>query len=142
VPSVLVPELARDIAVRGAATALGATFAWRLGCRTGRRRRAGTMALGALVGAQLGQTLLSRLHSPLVIATTVVSAATLVVIVQTPGLSNFFECTPLGPFGWAVVIGSATTATLAGGLLPRLLPPTWPEMISGRTPPETAAAPH
>ena len=67
--------LARNLAVRGGATALGATVAWGCGRLTGRRRRAGTMGLAALVGTQLGQTLLTARHSPLVVATTAASAA-------------------------------------------------------------------
>jgi len=39
------------------------------------------------------------------------SAAVLVGIVQTPGLSHFFGCTPLGPVGWATALGSAVGAT-------------------------------
>lgn len=113
VPSVLGPELARTIAVRGAATAFGATLAWQLGCMTGRQARASTMALGALVGAELGQTLLTSYHSPLVVATTGISAAIMVAIVQTPGISTFFQCTPLGPAGWAMVLASAGAATAA-----------------------------
>lgn len=118
VPAFLGPDLARTLAVRGGATALGATIAWLLGRMTGRRRRASTMALAALVGAQLGQTLLTRSRSPLVIATTAVSAATLIVLVETPGVSHFFGCTPLGPVAWTMAIGSATAATLAAALLP------------------------
>jgi cation-transporting ATPase I len=122
VPAFLGPDLARTLAVRGSATALGATIAWLLGRMTGRQQRASTMALAALVGTQLGQTLLTRSRSPLVIATAAVSVVTLVVIVETPGVSHFFGSTPLGPVAWAMVIGSATAATLAAAIAPRLLP--------------------
>ncbi|WP_222720359.1 HAD-IC family P-type ATPase [Actinomadura sp. HBU206391] len=119
VPSVLGPELARTIAVRGAATAFGATLAWRLGSLTGRRRRASTMALAALVGAELGQTLLTSSHSPLVITTVVVSGAILATIVETPGVSTFFQCTPLGPIAWTIVLGSAAAGTLSAVIATR-----------------------
>ncbi|HEV2639152.1 MAG TPA: cation-translocating P-type ATPase [Actinocrinis sp.] len=115
------PALARDLAVRGTATAVGATLAWQTGRMTGRARRADTMGLGALVGTQLGQTLVTGWHSPLVIATGVASAAALVAIVETPGVSQFFGCTPLGPVGWAVVAGSSAAATLGAVVAPRVL---------------------
>src|SRR6202022_2956954 len=53
------PALARNLAVRGGATALGAGLAWQCGRMTGRRRRASTMGLSALVGTQLGQTIIT-----------------------------------------------------------------------------------
>ncbi|MBC6469563.1 cation-translocating P-type ATPase [Actinomadura alba] len=119
VPSVLGPELARTIAVRGAATAFGATLAWQLGSFTGRRRRASTMALAALVGTELGQTLLTSSHSPLVITTVVVSGAILAAIVETPGVSTFFQCTPLGPVAWTIVLGSAAAGTVSAAIAAR-----------------------
>jgi cation-transporting P-type ATPase I len=115
------PALARDLAVRGTATAAGATLAWQCGRMTGRQRRADTMGLGALVGTQLGQTLVTGRHSPLVIATSVISAAALCAIVETPGVSQFFGCTPLGPVGWSVVAGSSAAATLAAVVAPTIL---------------------
>ena len=115
------PALARDLAVRGSATAIGATLAWQCGRYTGRARRADTMGLGALVGTQLGQTLITGRHSPLVIATSVASAAALIAVVETPGVSQFFGCTPLGPVGWTVVAGSSAAATLTAVVAPVIL---------------------
>ena len=117
----MAPELARALAVRGGATALGATVAWQAGRMTGRRQRASTMGLATLVLTQLGQTLLTSGRSPLTIGTTAVSAATLAAIVETPGVSQFFGCTPLGPVAWTIVTGSAAGATLAAAAAPRLL---------------------
>lgn len=122
VGSLLGPELARSMAIRGGATALGATVAWQVGRMTGRQRRASTMGLATLVLTQLGQTLLTSGRSPLVIATSTVSAAVLVGIVETPGVSHFFGSTPLGPAAWAIVAGSAAGATLAAALAPRCWP--------------------
>ena len=48
------------------ATGTGALAAWQIGRLTGTRRRASTMALAALVGTQLGQTLLVGGRNPLV----------------------------------------------------------------------------
>ena len=58
----------RTVAVRGAATAAGATAAWVLASLTGRQRRASTVGLVALVATQLGQTLIDS-RSPLVVPT-------------------------------------------------------------------------
>ncbi len=79
------------------------------------------MALGALVGTQLGQTLVPARHSPLVIATSLASAAALFAVVETPGVSQFFGCTPLGPVAWAIVGASAA---------PRPSPPPSPPRCS------------
>jgi cation-transporting ATPase I len=114
--------LVRAIAVRGGATALGALLAWTVGRYTGRRRRAGCMGLAALVGTQLGQTLLTGWHSPLVVGTTLASAALLVAVVETPGVSQFFGCTPIGPGAWTVVLVASAAGTLAAAIAPRVRP--------------------
>ncbi|QKW38047.1 cation-translocating P-type ATPase [Actinomadura sp. NAK00032] len=120
-------DMGRVLAVRGTATAAAALASWHTGRLTGLvpggRRRASTMGLAALVGAQLGQTLIARWHSPLLLATCAVSAAALFGIVETPGISQFFGCTPLGPGAWTVVTLSAAAATLGAAVAPRLLPP-------------------
>ncbi|WP_089329276.1 cation-translocating P-type ATPase [Actinomadura meyerae] len=127
VPGFTGRDMGRVLAVRGTATAVAALAAWHTGRLTGLvpggRRRASTMGLAALVGAQLGQTLIARWHSPLLLATCAVSAAALFGIVETPGMSQFFGCTPLGPGAWTVVILAAVAATLGAAVAPRLLPP-------------------
>jgi cation-transporting P-type ATPase I len=114
--------LARTIAIRGGATALGGTLAWTGGRLTGRPRRASTMGLAAVVGTQLAQTVLAGSRGPVVIATSVASGAALVVIVNTPVVSQFFGCTPLGPAAWGIVAVSAAAATGASVVVPRLIP--------------------
>jgi cation-transporting ATPase I len=122
------PEVGRVLAVRGTATAAAALAAWELGRCTrvlpGGGRRASTMALAALVGAQLGQTLINRWRSPLVLATCGVSALALAATVELPGVNRFFGCTSLGPVGWAAVLVCAAGATFAAVLGGRLLPHT------------------
>ncbi|MGW2860055.1 cation-translocating P-type ATPase [Streptomyces sp. NPDC001205] len=117
--------LTRQIRQRGFVTGLGAGTAWLIGTLTpGTARRISTMALCGLVGAQLTQTLNGRGRSPLVLATALGSAAALAVLVQTPGLSHFFGCTPLGPVAWAGVaasIGAAAIGHKAMPLVERLL---------------------
>ncbi|MEU8332467.1 HAD-IC family P-type ATPase [Micromonospora sp. NPDC048839] len=126
-------SLTREIGLRAAATTLGATAGWTLARYTGRRQRAGTVALISLVGTQLGQTILAGGTSPAVLASTAASLGVLVVVVQTPGVSQFFGCTPLGPVGWTIGAGSALGATFANGALTRLMehvPQARPETAS------------
>jgi cation-transporting ATPase I len=118
------PDLGRALAVRGGATALGATMAWQAGRFTGRRRRASTMGLATLVLTQLGQTLLTGERGPLTLATSAASAGVLAAIVETPGVSQFFGCSPLGPVAWTIVTGSTATGVLAAALAPRVFPAT------------------
>jgi cation-transporting ATPase I len=132
-PSLDVP-LMRQIVTRGAVTAIGATAAWGIGRWTpGTERRTSTMGLTALVTTQLAQTLLTRSHSPLVVATALGSSAVLVGIVQTPGVSHFFGCTPLGPVAWTGVVGATAAAT---GL--SVLAPNWLAKTAGIVQPEQA----
>jgi cation-transporting ATPase I len=118
----LTGPMGRGIAIRGGATAMGATLAWAGGRMTGRRRRASTMGLAAVVGTQLAQTVVTGGRSPALIVTCAASAAALVLVVNTPGVSQFFGCTPLGPAGWGIVGASAAAATAASLAAPRLLP--------------------
>jgi magnesium-transporting ATPase (P-type) len=114
-------SLNREIALRAGTTTLGATAGWTLARLTGRRRRAGTVALASLVGTQLGQTVLDGGGSPAVLASTGASLAVLAGVIQTPGVSQFFGCTPLGPVGWGIAAGSALSATFASTTLGRIL---------------------
>jgi magnesium-transporting ATPase (P-type) len=103
--------LTKEIATRAALTALGAGSAWTVARLTGGRERARTVALAALVGTQLGQTIRSGQGSRGVMATGLGSAALLAAIIQTPGLSHFFGCRPLGPIGWGTAIGASAMAS-------------------------------
>jgi cation-transporting ATPase I len=113
-------EVRRMVLVRGAATTAGATAAWATGRLTGFRGRAGTMGLAALITTQLGQTAWAGRRSPLVLVTAAGSLAVLAAVVQTPGLSRFFGCTPLDPLAWLVVLGCAAAGTAGAEVLPRL----------------------
>ncbi|MEV6832011.1 cation-translocating P-type ATPase [Amycolatopsis sp. NPDC051102] len=109
--------LNRAITGRGVTTGVGATTAWLIGRYTpGTVRRTSTMALCGLVGTQLAQTLRGRRRSPLVVGTAVGSALALAAIVQTPGVSQFFGCTPLGPLAWAGVGAGVATGALTSTL--------------------------
>ncbi|MDX6345334.1 MAG: cation-transporting P-type ATPase [Streptomyces sp.] len=110
--------LTDEITVRAIATALGAGLGWLAARATGRAVRARTVALAALVGSQLGQTLLVGGRSPAVLAASVGSMAALAAVIQTPGVSRFFGCTPLGPVAWTIALAAATAATAGSLLLP------------------------
>ncbi|MGW0177816.1 cation-translocating P-type ATPase [Nocardia sp. NPDC003345] len=120
-PAHLGADLIRTIAVRGVATATGASAAWMTGRFTGTQRRADTIGLVALIGTQLGQTLVAGYRSPLVWVTTAASGAVLGVVVMTPGLGAYFGCTPLGPVGWTIATTAAAAATAGAAVLPRFL---------------------
>ncbi len=109
----------RAVAIRGATTAAAATVAWTMAGFTGRPQRASTVALVALVSAQLGQTLLDS-RTPLVVLTAGGSLAVMGTLISIPGISQLLGCTPLGPLGWAQALGSAGAATGAVAVATRV----------------------
>jgi cation-transporting ATPase I len=114
VDTILGAALTRQIRERAITTCLGATVAWLIGRFTpGTARRSTTMALCAVVGTQLAQTLADRRESPLVRFTSLGSAVALFAVVEIPGVSQLFGCTPLGPLAWAGV-AAAIVLALAG----------------------------
>ncbi|WP_044572958.1 HAD-IC family P-type ATPase [Saccharopolyspora spinosa] len=101
----------------GGSLSLAAICAWILGRATGTLRQANTVALVALVAVQLGQTLVVRGRTPLVMACALVSFVALAAVVQTPGLSQFFGASPLFRHGWMIAAGATTAATAISLLL-------------------------
>lgn len=132
--SVLGAPLIRQIRHRALTTCLGATAAWLFGRFTpGTARRSTTMALCAVVGTQLAQTLADRRDSPLVRVTSLGSAVVLVALVETPGVSQLFGCTPLGPLAWAGVAAAITLALAGQRALPAVeeaVAKRWPAVAS------------
>lgn len=121
VTSLLGRPLIRQIRHRALTTCLGATTAWLIGRFTpGTARRSTTMALCAVVGTQLAQTLADRRDSPLVRFTALGSAAALVAVVQIPAVSHLFGCTPLGPLAWAGVVAAIALAVTGQRALPQV----------------------
>jgi cation-transporting P-type ATPase I len=114
-------SLDRAIVWRGLATAGGATSAYIVARLTGTPGRARTVALVALVGGQLGQTLVAGGRSPAVTAAGLGSGAVLAGIVQTPGVSQLFGCRPLGPVAWATGLSAAAGATAGAVVAPRIV---------------------
>jgi cation-transporting P-type ATPase I len=130
--------LTEEVAVRAVATGAAASSAWLAARVTGRPARARTVGLAAVVGAELGQTLLVGGRSPAVAVASLASAGVLIAVVQTPGLSQFFDCTPLGPVGWGIAVGSSAAATAGSLLLPRLGRSLAPALRSLADSPEAA----
>ncbi|MGZ4489539.1 MAG: HAD-IC family P-type ATPase [Nocardioidaceae bacterium] len=143
----LAGALTRDVAVRAVTTGVSAGGAWTVARGTGTRAHASTVGLVALVGTQLGQTALAGWRSPLVLAGSAASAGVLGAVVQTPGLSHFFGCRPLGPVGWTTALSAAGIGTAASAALTRLLPEsllpagTSPASEPAGAEPEPAASP-
>ncbi|WP_239679567.1 cation-translocating P-type ATPase [Natronosporangium hydrolyticum] len=106
-------QLTRDIRTRATATASAAAMAWLAARLTGTETRAATVALIALVCAQLGQTLLVGWRDPVVVAACVGSLAVLIGAVQVPLLSQLLACRPVGPIGWGIALTAAAGTTLA-----------------------------
>lgn len=112
--------LTEEIAVRAVATGAAASGAWLAARMTGSAARARTVGLAAVVGTELGQTLLVGGRSRAVAVSGLVSLGILVGVVQTPGVSQFFGCVPMGPVGWSIAAVSTASATAGSLLLPRL----------------------
>lgn len=113
--------LTEETVCRAVATTLGATAGWLAARCTGRAARARTVALVALVGAQLGQTLLAGGRSRAIVVSSVGSMAALAAVVQTPVVSRFFGCTPLGPLAWGIALSAAAAATVSSLFLPAFI---------------------
>jgi cation-transporting ATPase I len=131
--AVLGAPLTRDIVQRAGITALGAGSAWTVARILGSSSYARTVGLAALVGTQLGQTLrLGGMTRP-VLLTGIGSAGLMFSIIQTPGLSQFFGCRPLGPIGWATAIGASAAATGLSSIASGLFAGEWlePDTASG-----------
>ena len=116
------PALWRAVAIRGATTAVATTGAWVMASVTGPPlpRRASTVALVALVGAELGQTLVES-RAPLVVLTAVGSLAVMGTLISIPVVSQLLGCVPLDPVGWVQALGAAGAATIAIAVLNAVL---------------------
>jgi cation-transporting ATPase I len=110
----------RAIGIRGAATTIAATLAWVMAGAVVTPRRAATVALIGLVSAQLAQTLVDS-HGRLVVLTSVGSFAVLAAVISTPGVSQVFGCTPVGPIGWGQAFLATGVATVVSAVAPELL---------------------
>ncbi|SPM29144.1 haloacid dehalogenase, partial [Mycobacterium terramassiliense] len=128
------PALWRAVAIRGVTTAAATTAAWAMASVTGRPQRASTVALVALVGAELGQTLLDS-RAPLVVLTAVGSLGAMGTLISIPVVSQLLGCTPLGPVGWGQALGAAAGATVAVAVLTRVAEGWGTRLQPGTLPP-------
>ncbi|GAA1008204.1 haloacid dehalogenase [Acrocarpospora pleiomorpha] len=106
--------LGRDITLRAGVTAAAATAAAMLDGMIGPRWNTSTVALVALVSAQLMQTMTISRGDRTILAAGALSLGALALIVTIPGVSTLFGCRPLGPWGWTIAIGTAAAATAVG----------------------------
>ncbi|KAA1249361.1 cation-translocating P-type ATPase [Mycobacterium simiae] len=114
-------DLAHTVAIRAAATTIGASLSWSMATFTrANPQRAATVGLVGLVTTQLGQTLLES-RDPLVIGTCAGTFATLAALVATPGLSQLVGCVPLGPLAWLEALAPAAAVTVLTAAKPDLL---------------------
>jgi H+-transporting ATPase len=114
-------DLSHTVAIRGAATTLGASASWSTATFTrANPKRAATVGLVGLVTTQLGQTLLES-RDPLVIATVAGTFLTMGALITTPGLSQLVGCVPLGPLGWIEGVAPATALTFLTAAKPDFL---------------------
>ncbi len=132
------PALWRAVAIRGVTTAAATTAAWAMASVTGRPQRASTVALVALVGAELGQTLLDS-RAPLVVLTAVGSLGAMGTLISIPVVSQLLGCTPLGPVGWGQALGAAAGATVGVAVLNRVAEGWGTRLQPGTLPPGPAA---
>ncbi|MFB6371987.1 MAG: cation-translocating P-type ATPase [Bradymonadaceae bacterium] len=114
-------QLDRALAIRAGATASGAGLAWGASrCLPGGdRRRDSTVALLALVGSQLGQTIFLGNPTRETIWAGLGSVGVLLATVMIPGLSQLFGSCPVGPIGLSVATGSSAMATGAAAFAER-----------------------
>jgi cation-transporting P-type ATPase I len=64
------------------------------------------------------------------------TALVLAAMIQTPGVSRFFDCTPLGPVAWTVVLVCSVGATVASVARPRLASRRAASLTAGPTAPK------
>jgi cation-transporting ATPase I len=133
--------LDHEIATRAVVTALGAGAAWTVGRLISTRPKARTIGLAALVGTQLGQTLAAGGLSRPVVLTSLASAGALFTLIQTPGVSHFFGCRPLGPIAWSTAIGASALATALAPAIDRTVARFVPPSVVARTPIHERATP-
>ena len=116
---ILGKDLLKDIQWRAGVTTAATSVSWALSRLTSGPMGASTVSMLTLVGSQLVQTLQMAKGSKMVIGTSIGSLTALVAIVQTPGVSQFFGCRPLGPLGLMQAAGVTGAAAVVQTLVPK-----------------------
>ncbi len=114
--------LTRDIVWRATVTSAVSAATWLPARFTGTPARADTVGLMTLIGAQLVQTMLVGGRSALVWLSSAGALGATFAVVQTPGLSHFFGCRPLGPLGLLQVTAGVSAATGLSLAAPYVVP--------------------
>jgi hypothetical protein len=114
-------ELTRDILWRAVLTSSGASVSWLL-ARLVSRRGASTVGLLSLVGSQLAQTLATGKRTRAVTLASLGSAALLLAVVETPGVSQLFGCRPVGPLGLGIAGGTSVLTGILSRVRPERIP--------------------
>lgn len=111
-------SLARDVMWRALVIGGATSLTWAMARPLGTEKRADTIALLTMVGGQMAQTILVAPRSKLVLGSSLGSLALLLGIVETPGVSHFFGCKPLGPLALTQAISGTLGAAAASALAP------------------------
>ncbi|MFD0742629.1 HAD-IC family P-type ATPase [Phytohabitans flavus] len=128
------PALNRDIRQRAVITAAATAVAWTLARFTGPLMNTSTVALVAMVGAQLGQTIVAGRLDKVVATACVASLLLLAAAVQIPGLSQLLGSSPLGPGGWGIALGTTVAAAVIAWWLSSRPKPAGPPAGTGDGP--------
>lgn len=110
--------LTREIEWRAGLTTGLSAASWLLARATLSPAEASTVALMGVVGCQLGQTLVVGNGSREVVVSSVGALLLTAVIVQSPGLSRAFGCTPLSLTGWAQTLGTILASLFGAKMMP------------------------
>ncbi|MBA2665150.1 MAG: cation-translocating P-type ATPase [Bradymonadaceae bacterium] len=113
--------LDRDILWRAITTGAAGVGAWGFAQNFFMKDAASTIGLLSIVGAQLGQTLVAGKPNANVLAASLGSAAGLLLLVQTPGISQVVGCRPLGPRGLITAATATSLATLSAAFTPKIV---------------------
>lgn len=111
-------SLVDEIRRRALLTGISSFGAWWLAQRTFQSSRAATIGLLTVVASQLGQTLTMGKPSVPVVAAALGTLVVTLAIIETPGVSQLFGCTPLGPVGLTTALSFSAAATGVSALLP------------------------
>lgn len=110
--------LTREIEWRAGLTTGISAASWLVARATLSPAEASTVALMGVVGSQLGQTLIVGNGSREVAVSSVGALLATAMIVQTPGLSRVFGCTPLSLAGWTQTMGTLLVSLFGAKMMP------------------------
>lgn len=110
--------LTREIEWRAGLTTGLSAASWLLARATLSPAEASTVAMMGVVGCQLGQTLVVGNGDRNVMLSSVGALLATALIVQSPGLSRVFGCTPLSLAGWTQTMGTVLASLFGARMMP------------------------